>query len=89
MDLLTVLLIGSLLIGGRVGLHFLDKRRIENYCLTRGMKIRTIEWQPLHNVFENRERHYQITYSKGGASFRAIAKTGLLTGVFLGEEVQV
>jgi len=88
-DFIPIVLVVLVMVGWRVGMHFIDTQRIEAAAAGRGWRDVSVSWQPLAAgwMFERGERHYQVFYvDRDGRRGEASCKTSLLTGVFWRDE---
>lgn len=72
-------------IGLRVVLHFLDKNRVEEAALNRGLTDIEVRWAPFAPgwFFEKGERNYTVTSrDPDGNPSKASCKTSMFTGVY-------
>lgn len=74
-----------LIIGIRIGLHFVDKNTIKTATQAKGWSNVVIAWSPLAPgaLFEKGERSYLVTYTdESGEVAERYCKTSIMTGVF-------
>ena len=73
------------LVGARIGLHYIDKSSVNSAAQRKGWKQIEVSWCPFAPgwFFEKGERHYKVGYQeKDGTRKSKYCKTSLLTGVF-------
>ena len=77
------------LIGIRIGLHYLDKKRIYQAAERKGWRDSTVEWAPFApgSFFERNERNYLVVYvDQEGLTHEVYCKTSLMTGIYWSDE---
>jgi hypothetical protein len=85
MNAYTVVLIAAIAIAIRIGLYFLDKKKVQAAAERKGWKNIEITWAPFAPgwFFEKGERHYKVLYADDQDRWQEVyCKTSLLTGVY-------
>lgn len=73
----------------RVGMHFLDVRRLRRLAVSKAWRDVRISWAPFSRgaIFERHERQYRVRYrDEWNREHDRLCKTGLLTGVYWRDE---